>query len=62
MVDGHDNHSTPYAGVKGYKYLMSNWDNSDPGPIITALSKNNPTRFRLIVNEVETMKVSMEYE
>lgn len=61
MVDAHDHHQTPYAGVKGYKFLTINWDNSDPWPIVTALSKNNPTSYRLIVNEAETMKVSMEY-
>jgi hypothetical protein len=62
VVDGHDHHQTPYAGVKGYKFLTLNWDNSDSWPIITALSKNNPTRYRLIVNEVESMEVSIEYE
>jgi hypothetical protein len=62
LVDGHDHHETPHAGVKGYKFLMSNWDNSDPGPIITALSKNNPTSFRLFIDGVQTMKISMDYE
>jgi YD repeat-containing protein len=62
MVDGHDTMSTPYSGIKAYKFLMSNWDNSDSGRIISALSKNNPTSFRLIVNEVQTMNVFMQYE
>ncbi|MBL0745553.1 hypothetical protein [Chryseolinea lacunae] len=62
MVDGHDTNQTPYAGVKAYKFLMSNWDSSRPEPIITALSKNNPTSYRLIVNDVQTMKVSLQYE
>jgi len=62
MVDGHDHHQTPYAGVKGYKFLTLNWDDSDSWPIITALSKNNPTSYRLIVNEVESMKIFIEYE
>lgn len=61
VVDGHDHYQTPYADVKAYKFLTINWDNSDPWPIITGLSKNNPTSYRLIVNEVEAMKVSMEY-
>ena len=62
MVDGFDDKQTVFSGVRGYRYLMTNWDNSDPGPIITALSKNNPTSYRLIVNDVQTMNVSIVYQ
>lgn len=40
---GYDNNPSPYAGIKCWQFLMINfgWDNYDPEPVITALSKNN---------------------
>jgi hypothetical protein len=46
-ASGYDDHPTPYAGVIGWKFLMSNftWNNADPLPVLLALSKNNPAEF-----------------
>ena len=47
IVTAWDDKPTPYAAVKGWPYFMINfaWDNYDPEPIITALSKNNPLNY-----------------
>ncbi len=46
-VTAYDDNPTPFAGVKGWPFFMINfaWDNYDPEPILTALSKNNPLDF-----------------
>lgn len=46
-VTAYDDKPTPYAGVKGWRFFMINfaWDNYDPEPILTALSKNNPLNY-----------------
>src|SRR6478735_2434664 len=48
-VTAYDDHPTPYAGIKSWKFLMINfnWDNYDPEPILTALSSNNPLDYDL---------------
>jgi hypothetical protein len=48
-VKAYDNKPTPYAAVKGMPFLLINysWDNYDPEPILTALSKNNPLDYSL---------------
>ncbi len=44
----YDDKPTPYAGVKGWKFLSSfAWDNYDPEPILTALSAHNPVEFTM---------------
>jgi hypothetical protein len=44
----YDDKSTPYAGVKGWKFLGSfAWDNYDPLPLLTALSAHNPLEFTM---------------
>ncbi len=46
-VTAYDDKPTPYAGVKGWPFFTINfaWNNYDPEPIITALSKNNPLNY-----------------
>jgi YD repeat-containing protein len=62
-VDAYDDNPTPYAGVKGYKFLGSfNWDNYDPEPIITALSKNNPLNYTMGTGVTSEFKRTMTYE
>jgi hypothetical protein len=48
-VTGYDDKPTPYAAVKGWPYYLINfaWDNYDPEPILTALSKNNPLNYSI---------------
>jgi hypothetical protein len=48
-VKAFDSHPNPYAGITNWKFLMlnANWDNYDPEPIITALSRNNPLDYSL---------------
>jgi len=46
-VKAYDDHPSPYAAIKCWKYLMINfnWDNYDPEPLLTALSNNNPLDY-----------------
>lgn len=46
-VTAYDDKPTPYTGLKGMPFLLVNyqWDNYDPEPILTALSKNNPLDY-----------------
>jgi hypothetical protein len=46
-VSAYDDKPTPFAGMKGWPFLMVNfaWDNYDPEPLLTALSKNNPLNY-----------------
>lgn len=46
-VTAYDDKPTPYAGVRGMPFLLINyqWDNYDPEPVLTALSKNNPLDY-----------------
>jgi hypothetical protein len=48
-VKKYDDKPTPYAGVKGWQFLNVNfaWNNYDPEPLITALSKNNPLDYTM---------------
>ena len=57
-VKSFDNHPNPYAGITNWKFLMLNadWDNYDPEPIITALSRNNPLDY-----SVGNLKRTMTY-
>lgn len=46
---GYDDKQNPYGGIKNWYFLMhAAWDNSDPGPLFTALSKNNPLGYTLL--------------
>lgn len=45
-VSGYDDKPTPFASIKNYMFLMeAAWNNYDPEPVITALSKNNPLGY-----------------
>jgi hypothetical protein len=45
-VVAYDNNPTPYASISMYKFLGNfGWESSDPEPILTALSKNNPLDY-----------------
>jgi len=48
-VAAYDDKPTPYAAIQSWKFLASRfaWDNYDPEPILTALSKNNPLDYTL---------------
>ena len=48
-VEAYDDKPTPYAGIKSWRFLLNHWawDNYDPEPILTALSKNNPLDYAL---------------
>ena len=47
-ANGYDDKPNPFAGVKGWPFLMhAAWDNYDPEPLFTALSKNNPLGFTM---------------
>jgi hypothetical protein len=41
-ASGYDNKPNPFAGIKNWYFFMhAGWNNYDPEPIFTALSKNN---------------------
>jgi YD repeat-containing protein len=43
---GYDTHPNPFAGIKNWFFFMhAGWNNYDPEPVFTALSKNNPLGF-----------------
>jgi hypothetical protein len=46
-VTAYDDKPSPYAGFKNWYFLLLNWSSSDPEPILTALSKNNPLDYTL---------------
>lgn len=48
-VTAYDDKPTPYAAIKAMPFLMIDysWNNYDPEPILTALSKNNPLDYDL---------------
>ncbi|RAW02294.1 hypothetical protein [Pseudochryseolinea flava] len=62
-VAAYDDHPTPYAGVNSWKFLTAyfSWDNYDPEPILTALSRNNPLDYKFGVGE-STFERKMAYE
>ena len=46
QATGYDNKPNPYSGIKNWSFIMQkDWTNYDPGPVMTALSKNNPTGY-----------------
>ncbi len=49
LVTGYDDKPTPYANIPAWKFylLKFSWDNYDPEPVLTALSKNNPTGYTM---------------
>jgi hypothetical protein len=56
-VEAYDNNPTPYTSITMYKFFANfNWESSDPEPILTALSKNNPLDYTL-----GTFKRKMSY-
>ncbi len=45
---GYDDKPTPFAAIKNWPYIMhAAWNNYDPEPLFTALSKNNPLGYTL---------------
>jgi YD repeat-containing protein len=43
---GYDDKPTPFAGIKSWPFFMhAAWNNYDPEPLLTALSKNNPLGY-----------------
>ncbi|MEP7144929.1 MAG: hypothetical protein ABI707_18740 [Ferruginibacter sp.] len=45
-ASGYDDKPTPFAGIKKWYFLMhAAWNNYDPEPLFTALSKNNPLGY-----------------
>lgn len=48
-VTGNDDKPTPYLKIPNYRFFMNkfHWNNPDPEPLITALSRNNPTGFTI---------------
>jgi hypothetical protein len=63
-VTGYDDHPTPYAGVIGWKFLMSNftWNNNDPLPVILALTKNNPGEYQVFHKGNAIFSASFSYQ
>jgi hypothetical protein len=53
-VTAYDSHPTPYASLKNWKFLMfsSSIKNSDPEPVLTALSTNNPLNYTFHADDV----------
>ncbi len=48
VPSGYDNKPTPFAGIKNWYFFMhAGWDNYDPEPLFTALSKNNPLGYTM---------------
>lgn len=62
-VTAYDNKYTPYAAIKYWKFLMSNfaWDNYDPEPVLTALSRNNPLDYTMNAGIPAEFKRTMTY-
>ena len=45
-ASGYDDKPTPFAALKNWPFLMhAAWNNYDPEPLFTALSKNNPSGY-----------------
>jgi hypothetical protein len=45
---GYDDKPTPFAGIKNWYFFMhAGWDNYDPEPLFTALSKHNPLGYTM---------------
>lgn len=45
---GYDDKPSPYSGIKSYPFFMhAAWNNYDPEPLFTALSKNNPLGYTM---------------
>jgi hypothetical protein len=45
---GYDDKPNPFAGIKNWYFLMhAAWNNYDPEPLFTALSKNNPLGYTM---------------
>jgi len=61
-VSAYDNKSTPYVGIKGWKFLGNfAWNNYDPEPVIIALSVNNPLDYTLQPGSANPWHRSMAY-
>lgn len=47
-ASGYDDHPTPFAAIKNWPFIMhAAWNNYDPEPLFTALSKNNPLGYTM---------------
>lgn len=63
VVVAYDNKFSPYAAMKYYKFLMNNygWDNYDPEPVLTVLSRNNPLDYTMNTGNPLQLKRTMTY-
>jgi len=53
---GYDDKPTPFAGIKSWYFFMhAGWNNYDPEPLLTALSKNNPLGYTSTAGFKRTM-------
>jgi hypothetical protein len=47
-ASGYDSKPTPFGGIKNWYFFMhAAWDNYDPEPVLTALSKHNPLGYTM---------------
>lgn len=63
-VSGYDDKRTPYGNIPVYPFLFNNynWDNADPEPLITALSKNNPMGLAIDNGSDQTITRTITYQ
>lgn len=62
-VTAYDDKPSPFAATKYWKFLMNNfaWDNYDPEPILTVLSRNNPLDYVMNEGHPAQLKRTMTY-
>lgn len=62
-VAAYDDKPSPYAAVKYWKFIQSNfaWNNYDPEPVLTALSSNNPLDYTMNEGDPQQFKRTMTY-
>jgi hypothetical protein len=64
VATGYDSKPTPYAGIKGWKFIASGaiWNSANHHAALTALSQNNPKGYLHFVNDNETQILTYEYQ
>jgi hypothetical protein len=56
---GYDDKPNPYGAIKNWHLFMhAAWNNYDPGPILEALSKNNPLGYNITGDGVNASTIS----
>ncbi len=62
QVTGYDDHPTPYINIPNYRFFMNkyHWNSPDLEPLITALSRNNPTGYT-VAGAIGLTSASMTY-